>query len=49
MFGSQNLKWKSKMANESNQSNSEIKEFFVQHGTKVLVALVIILAVVAGV
>ena len=37
------------MANESNQSNSEIKEFFVQHGTKVLVALVIILAVVAGV
>ena len=37
------------MANESNQSNSEIKEFFVQHGTKVLVALVVILAVVAGV
>ena len=37
------------MANESNQSNSEIKEFFVQHGSKVLVALAIILVVVAGV
>ena len=37
------------MANESNQSNSEIKEFFVQHGSKVLVALAVILVVVAGV
>ena len=37
------------MANESNQSNSEIKEFFVQHGSKVLVALAIVLVVVAGV
>ncbi|MCQ2062490.1 MAG: tetratricopeptide repeat protein [Fibrobacter sp.] len=37
------------MANESNSNNSEIKEFFVQHGTKVLVVLVIILVVVAGV
>ena len=37
------------MANESNQSNSEIKEFFVQHGSKILVALAIVLVVVAGV
>lgn len=37
------------MANESNQNNSEIKEFFVQHGTKVLVGLVILLVVVAGI
>lgn len=37
------------MANESNQNNSEIKEFFVQHGTKVLVGLVVLLVVVAGI
>ncbi|MCQ2055067.1 MAG: tetratricopeptide repeat protein [Fibrobacter sp.] len=37
------------MANESNQNNSEIKAFFVQHGTKVLVALVVLLVVVAGI
>jgi predicted negative regulator of RcsB-dependent stress response len=38
-----------KMANESNQNNSEIKQFFIQHGTKVLVGLALILVVVAGV
>lgn len=38
-----------KMANDSNTNNSEIKEFFVQHGTKVLVALVVLLVVVAGI
>ena len=37
------------MANGANQNNSEIKQFFVQHGTKVLVALAVVLAVVAGV
>ena len=37
------------MANENNANNSEIKEFFVHHGTKVLVALVILLVVVSGV
>ena len=37
------------MANETNQSNSEIKEFFVQHGTKVLVGLAVVLALVAGI
>ena len=37
------------MANESNQNNSEIKQFFVQHGTKVLVALAVVLVIVAGV
>ena len=37
------------MANEANQNNSEIKQFFVQHGTKVLVALAVVLVVVAGV
>ena len=37
------------MANESNQNNSEIKQFFIQHGTKVLVGLALILVVVAGV
>ena len=37
------------MANEANANNSEIKEFFVHHGTKVVVALVVILVVVAGV
>ena len=37
------------MANETNQNNSEIKEFFVQHGTKVLVGLAVVLAIVVGV
>ena len=37
------------MANESNQNNSEIKEFFVQHGTKVLVGLVVVLVIVSGI
>jgi len=37
------------MANETNQNNSEIKEFFVQHGTKVIVALVVLLVIVAGI
>lgn len=37
------------MANEANTNNSEIKEFFVHHGTKVLVGLVVILVVVAGI
>ena len=39
------------MANEANANanNSEIKQFFVHHGTKVIVALVVVLAVVAGV
>ena len=37
------------MANESNQNSSEIKDFFVQHGTKVIVGLVIVLVIVAGV
>ena len=37
------------MANEANANNSEIKQFFVHHGTKFLVALVAILVVVAGV
>ena len=37
------------MANEANANNSEIKQFFVHHGTKFLIALVAILVVVAGV
>ncbi|MBR4915891.1 MAG: tetratricopeptide repeat protein [Fibrobacter sp.] len=37
------------MANESNQNNSEIKDFFVQHGTKVLVGLVVVLVIVSGI
>lgn len=37
------------MANESTNNNSELKDFFVQHGTKVLIGLVVVLAVVAGV
>ena len=49
MIGSQILKWKAKMANEANQNNSELKDFFVNHGTKALVGLVIILVVVAGI
>lgn len=49
MIMPQKFKMEVKMANESNNNNSEIKEFFVQHGTKVLVALVVIMVIVAGV
>ena len=49
MFGIRNFKMEVKMANESNQNNSEIKEFFVQHGTKVLVGLLVLLVIVAGI
>lgn len=37
------------MANESNTNNSEIKEFFVAHGSKVVAALVVVMIVVVGV
>lgn len=37
------------MANESNTNNSEIKEFFVTHGSKVVAALVVVMVVVVGV
>ncbi len=37
------------MANESNTNNSEIKEFFVAHGSKVIAALVVIMVIVVGV
>lgn len=37
------------MANEQNNNQSEIKEFFVQHGSKVGIALAIIIAIVVGV
>lgn len=37
------------MANESTTNNSELKEFFVQHSTKFLVVLAIVLVAVAGV
>ena len=37
------------MANESNTNNSELKAFFIQHGTKVAVAFVIVIAVIAGI
>lgn len=37
------------MANESTTNNSELKDFFVQHGTKVLIGLVVLLVIVAGV
>ena len=37
------------MANESNTNNSEIKEFFVAHGSKVVAALVVIMVIVVGV
>ncbi len=37
------------MANESNNNNSEIKAFFVAHGSKVVAALVVVVAIVVGV
>ena len=37
------------MANESNNNNSELKAFFVNHGTKIAVAFVILVAVIAGI
>ena len=37
------------MANESNTNNSEIKEFFIAHGSKVVAALVVVMIVVVGV
>ena len=37
------------MANESNTNNSEIKEFFVAHGSKVVAALVVVMVIVVGV
>ena len=37
------------MANESNTNNSEIKEFFVTHGSKVVAALVVVMIIVVGV
>ena len=37
------------MANESNNNNSELKAFFVQHGTKIAVAFVVIFALIAGI
>ena len=37
------------MANESNQNNTEIKDFFVRHGSKIVLGLILVLVVVAGV
>ena len=37
------------MANESNTNNSELKAFFIQHGTKIAVAFVVVIAVIAGI
>ena len=37
------------MANEANTNNSEIKEFFVAHGSKVVAALVVVMVIVVGV
>ena len=37
------------MANESTNNNSELKEFFVTHGTKLGIVLVVIMAIVVGV
>jgi len=37
------------MANESTTNNSELKEFFVTHGTKLAIVLVVIMAIVVGV
>ncbi|MCQ2109326.1 MAG: tetratricopeptide repeat protein [Fibrobacter sp.] len=37
------------MANESNNNNSEMKAFFVAHGSKVVAALVVVIAIVVGV
>ena len=37
------------MANESNNNNSELKAFFVKHGTTIVVAFVVLVAVIAGI
>lgn len=37
------------MANESTTNNSEFKEFFVTHGSKLAIILVVIMAVVVGI
>lgn len=37
------------MANEQNSNNSEMKEFFVAHGSKVIAALVVVMIAVVGV
>lgn len=37
------------MANETNNNNSEIKAFFIAHGSKVAAALVVVIAIVVGV
>ena len=37
------------MDNESNTNNSELKAFFIQHGTKIAVAFVVVIAVIAGI
>lgn len=37
------------MANESNSSNSDIKEFFVEHSTKLVALLVVIMIAVVGI
>lgn len=37
------------MANESNTNNSELKAFFIHHGTKIAVAFVVVFAVIAGI
>lgn len=36
------------MANESNSNNSEMKEFFIHHGAKIVTALLIVMAIVVG-
>ena len=37
------------MANESNNNNSELKAFFVKHGTTIVVAFVVLVAIIAGI
>lgn len=37
------------MANEFNNNNSEMKDFFVRHGSKIIAALVVVLLIVVGV
>ena len=37
------------MANESNTNNSELKAFFINHGTKIAVEFVVVFAVIAGI
>ncbi|SHK89613.1 tol-pal system YbgF family protein [Fibrobacter sp. UWEL] len=37
------------MANESNTKNSEMKEFFANHGSKIIAAVLVVMAVVVGV